>query len=407
MNKLNRKNFIWNAIGLTAYSFLSLFLLIVVNRINGFKDAGMFTYSYSICILFFYASLYYNRTFQISNNNFGYTFNQFLTTRILTSLISFFALLLFCFISNFNFEKTLLIIILMLSRSFEAISDTIYGYFQAKDKLYLVGISYFLKSFFGLILFIIIDYIFKNIYLSSLFLLIVNCFFFIFFDLINYKKEKQENIKLDFSLNKKLLKTSFSLFIFQFIAIYLSNCQKYVITYFSSNEMQTIFGILIMPSTILSLVGNYLIHPFINKLNRYKNNCEYKKFNKLLIIILEILFVFGAICIFVSNLLGIPFLNLVYGLDLEKYKLDLLIVIFASIFNSGAMILSSLLTILNKNNIQVFIYSIAAFVATISCYLLIKNSVVRGAVLSYLIACFALFILYLIIYLKILKKTTN
>ena len=62
-----RKNFIWNLIGLSFYGFISLFLLIIVKRINGLDISGIFSYAYSICTLFFYISLYYSRTYQIAN----------------------------------------------------------------------------------------------------------------------------------------------------------------------------------------------------------------------------------------------------------------------------------------------------------------------------------------------------
>jgi hypothetical protein len=51
--KKNIKNFIWNNIGLTFNSFNSLFFLIIVRYINGTDIAGVFTYSFSLCCLFY------------------------------------------------------------------------------------------------------------------------------------------------------------------------------------------------------------------------------------------------------------------------------------------------------------------------------------------------------------------
>ena len=45
--KLMKKNFIWNIIGSGVNAFTSLFFMIIVTRINGINDAGIFTFAYA------------------------------------------------------------------------------------------------------------------------------------------------------------------------------------------------------------------------------------------------------------------------------------------------------------------------------------------------------------------------
>lgn len=400
----NFKNFIWNAIGLTSYCLVSMVLFIIVKLVNGINESGIFTYSYSICTLFFYISMYYNRTFQIVDNYKINGFNKFLSTRIITSFASIILIVIFSLISHFDSYKILIIFMIMLFKTIDAISDTFYGYFQQKDKLYLVGISYTLKSFIGILLFLITDLLFKSVFLSIVSLIIVNIIIFVLFDVNKFKKMFIDKIQLDLSDTKKIIKSSFSIFIFQIIAIYLANCQKYMITYISSNEIQTIFGILIMPATVLSLVGNYLILPFINKLGNYHQKKDYKNLNKLTIKIVLILFAIGLIIIAITNILGIPLLNLLYQLQLSEYKLDLLIIILSAIFSSASMIFSGVLTIINENRVQVYIYGFTSIIGTVVCYFATQHDIIFGASLSYFISCLLLFILYLLIYKYKLKK---
>ena len=63
----NKKNFIWNFLGLSINSFNSLFFLIIVNRINGGNDGGIFTYAYSLVCLTYFIGLFFNRPYQITN----------------------------------------------------------------------------------------------------------------------------------------------------------------------------------------------------------------------------------------------------------------------------------------------------------------------------------------------------
>ena len=43
----NQKIFLWNAFGTSFNSFLSLFFLIIVTRINGIDESGLFSFYYS------------------------------------------------------------------------------------------------------------------------------------------------------------------------------------------------------------------------------------------------------------------------------------------------------------------------------------------------------------------------
>ena len=62
----HQSNF-WSTLGVTCNAFTSLFLLILINRINGIVEAGIFSYAFSISCLFYVIALYYNRTFQIAD----------------------------------------------------------------------------------------------------------------------------------------------------------------------------------------------------------------------------------------------------------------------------------------------------------------------------------------------------
>ena len=398
-----KKNFIWNIIGLTLYGIVSLFLMIIVKHINGLKISGIFSYAYSICTLFYFISLYYSRTYQIANYNNSKNFNQFLTFRLTSSLLSFVLIFIFSLVSGFDKNKIFIILLLMLFRVLDAISDTFYGYVQEKNELYKVGISYTLKSVLSILLFFIIDYYTKNIYLSIVSMNMVNLLFLIFYDISNYKKLCSDKFKLDFSNTKLIFKESLPIFLFSFISSYLANAEKYVIVYFTTDEIQSIFAILIMPATVLSLVGCYLINPFINKLNELNKNKEYKKFNMLTVKILVALLLLGILGTLFCYLWGIPILNLIYKINLDKYRFELAIIIIASIMCAGSMILSNILTILNKNNLQFVFYFISAIVATASCYYFIKSNVISGSVYAYLLSYVVNFSFYIMYYIYIIK----
>ena len=70
-----KKDYFWNTLGTSLFSFNSLFLMIVVTRLNSLPDAGIFSFAYATAGIINYFALYSGRTYQISNTN--KKFNRF------------------------------------------------------------------------------------------------------------------------------------------------------------------------------------------------------------------------------------------------------------------------------------------------------------------------------------------
>ena len=64
-----KKNVIWNAIGTTFNSFNSLFFMIIVTRMNGIDQSGVFTMAFSLACLFCIFAGYEGRVYQVTDVN--------------------------------------------------------------------------------------------------------------------------------------------------------------------------------------------------------------------------------------------------------------------------------------------------------------------------------------------------
>ena len=400
------KNFIWNIIGVSIYGLISLFLLIIVKRINGLEVSGVFSYAYSICTLFYFISMYYSRTYQIANYNDSKSFNQFMSFRFISVPLSIIILVLFCFISRFDSYKTIVVLLLMIFRSVDAIADTIYGYLQEHDNLYQVGISYTIKYTLGVILFLVVDLITNNLLLSIVSMIAVDILVMFLYDIRCYKSLSKDKFKLDFSNNKLILKESFSIFIFTVLITYLANVQKYVMVYYTNNDYQSMFGILIMPATVLSLVGIYIINPFINELKKMYRENNFKKFKNVSIKILLCLLAIGVLGTIVCAFIGIPFLNIIYNINLDQYRLCLVLIIIASIFTASCSIISNYLIILEKNIYQTITYVLCSVLTTVFSIVIINfiDDIIVSQTISYLVSYILCFMMYVIYYLIIINK---
>lgn len=389
-----KKNFIWNSIGITINSFNSLFFLIIVKWINGIDVAGIFTYSFSLCMLSYVISNYYNRAYQVTNHN-KHKFSDYLIFRIITSIIALVVTMTYSILSNFEFDKIIVILLLLLFRIIESISDCFYALFQDNDRLYKVGISYTLKGIIGLFLFFIVDLVFNNVFISIISLIIINVIVLMVYDFNNMKKITKFNFKFNGTAIKSIFFSSFSIFIFSFLSMFLSNISKYILTYFADNSVQTILGILLMPATMVSLVGSYIIMPFLSKFKELNNKGDDKAIKVFSIKILFVLLLIDVICCIVGYFIGIPILNIIYNINLNEYKTLLMIIIFGAFFCASSNILSNILTVQNNNNKQLIIHVVTTFISLAISIILIKNMIITGAVYSYFITYLVLFVLYI------------
>ncbi|MBR2712257.1 MAG: hypothetical protein IKE73_00960 [Bacilli bacterium] len=400
---MEKKNFIWNVIGLSFNSFISLILLILVKRINGIETAGIFTYAFSLSCLFFIISSFYNRTFQVSEYKREYSFGDYFTSRIIFVVISFILGIIFCFINGFEKYKVFVILLLLIYKSIEAICDSIFGQIQIEGNLYKTGISYTLKSILGMVVFLIIDLYTKNLLLAITGLFTSSILILFIYDIPSLK-EKFPKLKLKKDTFIKLLGITAPIFIYTFLQNYLSNSQKMLMTYFIDNKLQTIFGILIMPATMLIIVGNYIVMPFLNTLTSKYKEKKYNEFDNVVSKMCICLFLIGIICVLLAYFLGVPVLNFIYNIDLKAYKIMLVIIIIGSIFNAITMVLSNILTIMTINKRQTVIYFIMSIIATIITTVMAHFYGISGLCYSYIITFTILFIVYYAFYKIQIKK---
>ena len=224
----------------------------------------------------------------------------------------------------------------------------------------------------------------------------MNVLVFIIYDMKNckqYLKEKFKTINI-----KKIYISALPIFIFLFLNLYLVNASKYFLDFYSTSEIQNIYGIILMPGTMMTMVGQYILNPYLLKLSSYYKEKKYIDFNKLVKKIVTILVILSILAVIAAFVVGIPILSFIYGIDLANYRLNLTIIIVGSMFWALVSVYSAALTIINKNLTQMYVYIICSIVSTILCYVLVKSYNIMGSSLVYFVTMLLQFIIFYIIY---------
>ena len=393
-----KKNFLWNIIGAGANAFISLILIIIVTRINGINDAGIFSYCFATACLLYCIGVYAGRVFQVTDTNLKITDYDFIQNRIVTCIIMILISICFAFINpTHTIYKAIILVILCLFKDIEAFSETLYGVVQKQNRLYQVGISMTIKAAISVIVFLIIDILTKNLIICCLSISIINLLIIFIYDYKNIKKLHIKRNKFNKTNNSIIFKTGFFTFILTFLAIYVINISRYTINNILTDDMQTIFGIIIMPATFMGLLGQFIIQPFLVKFKEYLLEKNYTGVSKLILKIVLSILILSILILIVAYLLGIPVLNLIYGIDLGAYKLDLMIILTGAVFYSLSVIFSSILIAMRKTLSQVVIYMGVSIIGTAISYPIIKSMYITGASITYLISMFAIAISFMII----------
>lgn len=406
-----RKNFLWNIIGSTLNAGTSLIFLIIVTRLNGVNDAGIFTFAFSTACLLQVIGIYCGRAYQVTESNQNITNNDYVYSRYFTCIIMILCSLIFTFTKGYTIYKFTIIILLTIYKMIEAFSECIYAIIQKNDELYKVGISLFFKGLLGIILFFIVDKLTKNLILSIITLIFVNLFFLIFYDLKNSKEYRKQENKYNYKNVLLIFKHGFYTFAFTFLTQYVINAAKYAIDNNMTNNYQTIFGIILMPATLIILFGQFMIHPFLVTLTNNLKEKKIKDFSKMTLRLCFCVFIFGVCADVVAHFIGIPFLEFIYGINLHDYLNPLIIIISGATLFGLSYILSNALIAMRKTVIQTIIFLIATiFIYVLSNKLVISNGIF-GASISYFLTMLLIFMLYIIVFIieiiKLKKRCDN
>lgn len=408
--KLFLKNFIWNSLGTGINSFNSLFFLIIVTRVNAIQTAGIFSIAYATATILYTLAMYSGRLCQVTDIKNKIKDKDYIVTRIITCIVMLIGGAGFLAIKQYSGFKTTIFALLAIFKGLEAFSDILYGVMQKNDLLYKSGQSLSLKGFIGIVGFLIVDLITRDLRLACLAVILVNIAILIVFDYFMISKKlinSEEKIIKENVLS--IIKSEFFVFVNSFAGIYILNAPKYAIDNFLTEDIQAIYGYIMMPATVMTLFTQFIVMPFLGKLKDMYEKNELKEIEKVTLKIKLIVIAFGAFAVLAAFLLGPEFLGLIYGLDLTAYRMNLCVIIGSYIFYAISYINLVTLTTIRHTFIQFVIYVISMIVAFLGSNILVGNLNfgINGATFSCTTTLAFQFVLYTIATKVIMYKEKN
>jgi len=399
-----KKDYIWNSIGSFLQSAISPILLIVITRLNGVGDSGLFSFAMSLSVVFWAISLWGGRTYQVSDAKKEFSSGDYIVVRFISSLIVAVFSISFCVLSGYDLIKTELIMVLVSFKILESIADSMYGVLQIHNRLYIVGISLTMKSVFGFILFTLVDILTKNIIYGALSIFIVNIAVVIFYDIPWMKHVESVGLtKKNIIQAVKIMKKTAEVFVVVFLTMFSLNIPRYFLDKYHYDQIGY-FGIMAMPITLLTLFISFVLQPNVVNLSELLKKKKIKEFTKIVSKIYFITFTLGILFVISSYLIGVWVLNIVFGIDINNFRIDLTIMVIGAVANAFVSIYVNLLIILRRFKGQFYTLLVTNILAVVLSAYLIDRLAMLGSVLVFMIISFLQAIILLFIYKRSLKN---
>ena len=192
---------------------------------------------------------------------------DYIANRALTCFIMLIGATFYLIFKQYSSFKTTIFALLAIFKGLEAFSDILYGVMQKNGILYKSGKSLFAKGFIGILFFLIVDIITRDLRLACLAVIVVNLVILVLYDyFITTRKLIDNKYKVDLKNVTSIFKSEFFVFVNSFAGIYILNAPKYAIDGYLTEDVQAIYGYIMMPATVMTLFTQFIVMPFLGKL---------------------------------------------------------------------------------------------------------------------------------------------
>lgn len=397
-NKRQLKNdYIWNTLGGLMSALASVVLLIGVTQVLGVYDGGIFAIAFAVAQQFQTIGQYETRVFQATDIKKEYSFGIYFATKIITCSIMILCIIIYAFIANGASAVTLVFVLVGLIRFFDAFEDVFHGLFQQEGRLDIAGKAYFFRTLITTISFFIGIILSKSLIAGCAVAISASTVAVIAFNIPATRKKADIKPVFKPRLIKKLLLSCFPLFLGSFLFAYISNAPKYGIEFFMNPESQTYFAILFMPAMVINMLGGFLFKPLLTSMAKEWHAQNRKQFIKYIIFGFFASFGITLIAILIAWPIGTPILSTIYGVDVNSFSLELIVLLCGGGFNAASVIIYYALVVIRQQKLVTLGYGLASIIITVFVLVLVAPLGILGASLSYLGGMIGLTIVFSII----------
>lgn len=407
---IEKKNMIWNIAGSFCYAFASILLSFLVMRIAGDSAGGIFAFGFSTFGQQMFTVAYFGiRPFQITDGSGEYSFGDYLGHRIITSgmavLISAMYLIWMRATGTYSPAKATAVFLLAMYKIADGFADVYESEFQRQGCLYLTGKSNTFRTVLSVAIFLLVLLATRNI-LSPEGNLLAACWGaataqilgVILFDLSVIGKLQGIDWRRYQGKIRRIFSQTGLLFLSVFLDFYIFSAAKYAIDSNLNDAASGYFNLIFMPTSVIYLVANFVIRPFLTRLTQLWTDGDLGGFRKLLVRIGAMISgltaaAAGGTLVLGKWVLGIMEILLGTGYEgaLTTYHMAFTMIVLGGGFYAFGNLMYYALVIMRQQKRIFIVYLFVTAAAVIAAPILVRRFLIFGAAWAY--TCFMLLLM--------------
>ena len=379
-----KRAFIWNIIGSGLNAAATMILTIAATRMAGVEAGGVLGLAFGLCQVFCEIASYEVRPYQSTDLEERFRFSEYYGLRLITCIVMTVLCAGYVFGFRYTGEKASVIFAVCMFKMLDAFSDLFQGLFQQKNHLEYAGQALSLRICAAGGAYILVLGITKSPLLAAWAMPLSSIPCIALFDM-RIAKGFTDRVAPVFRWDacKRILVECFPLFASAFMNMYILNASKIQVDRVIP-QLQGYWNPIYMPAAVINLFSIFAFRPMLTMLRAQWSDGQNRAFLKSVGMLLAWVVLVTFLALGGGFLLGIPVLQLLYGLDLEAYRGVLMLVLVGGGFNALSTVLYYVITVMRRQYFLIIGEGITFLVTMLLTPVLVERSGLQGAALAYL-----------------------
>ena len=293
---------------------------------------------------------------------------------------------------QYSASKCMILILLVIYKVIDGYADVYESEFQRQGSLYLTGKSNFFRTILSVSVFLVTLAAFEHLLLACVAAVAAQMLGVALFNLDVIHALAHVDWNKGEGKNRKLFHSTVFLFVSTFLDFYVFSAAKYAIDAKMNDAASGYFNLIFMPTSVIYMVANFIIRPFLTKLTDMWLARDLDSFKRELLRIGAVILGLTALAVGATAVLGRWVLSVMefllggrYDGMLVQYQAAFMVIVLGGGFYALANLMYYSLVIMRKQKAIFIVYLSAAAAAALLSGTLVSRFGINGAASCYLL----------------------
>ena len=351
-----KKQAFLNTFGNMVYLVTLWLLTVITTQLLGYEAVGNLTLAMAIGNIIVLFQSYGVRGFQASDITFVYSPDVYFRSRLITVIIGVLLGIVISFLLGYSVEIVATILLFIVFKSSEAVSDSFFGDIQRLGKLELVGYSMCLRGILTGLLFYTGSFFYRSLNISLLFIAVGGVLLTILLDSFLHKKIVKSYRGGTSGKVSAVLKECFPLLLTMLFPTIIIAFPRVVLAQLFGTELLGYYGNISAPALLFSTLIPSILTVLFPNYGKLVHSGDYRGLIKIWIKTLLGAVLLSLICMICVFVWGKPVLTFVYTNQILPYVHYLYYIIFAMALYAIGICNATVLVAMRENKILAFTF---------------------------------------------------